>query len=793
MDRTYSRRAIIGSVLGLAGLSTAAPPVRSLLDRFAPGSGDAWHAAEAGPASGTVESPYGSATVAYDDYGVPTIEAGDESALYFAVGYVQAADRFFQMDLQRRLMGGRLAEVVGEVALDSDEFHTKMDFRGAAAANLELLADDPVMELLEAYADGVNAARSREPTPHEVGLLSYEPRPWRPVDTMLLEKQIAWQLTGSFRTLRRALVRDRLGADAAETFYPERLDHDVPIIREAAGAVADDRPTETPPEPAPTDIGPGLVEWLSTFEAPPDVGSNSWVVSGAFTASGRPLLANDPHLGLLAPPVWYEMNLHTEAGMRTRGVTFPGVPFVIIGENHAGAWGFTNLGADVLDCYTYDLVDDGAAYRYGDGQRKFDTTTVTIPVSDAPDRSVTVTKSHHGPVLEREGRRVGVAWTGLTATATTRAIHAYSQSDGIADVRAATRDFDTPTQSLVYADREGNTLYAATGRLPIRRIDGEPVRGDRLFDGSTGEGEWAGFEPYGVSSWDGFVPFEAKPSVTNPDYIATANQRVVEDPDFYIAPAYSDPYRGARIYQRLDSRIARGEPLDMAFMRELQTDSHDRLAASLVPELLERAGDMIPAAWRRRLAEWDHRMDPDSRAALFFVRWLAQYREDRFASPLESAGLSMAYAPSDWVLDNLDADSRWFDAAGKTDAYRAAVERALETLASGSATTYGEYATTDTIAHPLEQAYLGYDGHPAAGSRRTVGNFAVGYGVGSSWRMLADLDGVSAGVVPGGNSGNPFSEHYQDQLALWADGRYRQLPRDPPGLEPTLRFRGAER
>lgn len=206
MDISRGRRAFIGALLADGVAGSAFSPVRGYLERFAPLSGSAWDSTQR--PDRTVNSPYGNAVVRYDEYGVPNVTGSNERAVYFAVGYTQACDRAFQMNLQRRLMRGQLSAVVGEATLDSDEFHAKMDFAGAARANWSLLEETDVGTLIEAYTEGVNAAFENEPRALEFSLLEYEPDSWTPVDTMLMEKQIAWNLTGSFRTLRTALAAD---------------------------------------------------------------------------------------------------------------------------------------------------------------------------------------------------------------------------------------------------------------------------------------------------------------------------------------------------------------------------------------------------------------------------------------------------------------------------------------------------------------------------------------------------------------------------------------------------------
>ena len=498
-----TRRSVLAALLAGGVGASAVDPIRSGLDRFAPLSGGVWDAATAS-VPGTVTTPHGEATVRYDDEGVPTVAADDETSLYFAVGYVHAADRLFQMDLIRRRMRGTLAAAVGR-QVESDIFHRRMDFTGAAQANWDLLDGTPTGDAVEAHAAGVNAYRERQPLPLEFRLLGYQPDPWTPVDSMLIEKQISWGLTGDFATLRRAAIADALGEDAAERIDPRRLDHETPILRSARGGGADSTTSQS--HGRDDDASGDLAAWLSRFESGDGVGSNSWVVSGEHTDSGQPLLANDPHLTLLAPPVWYEMH-HELPDHSASGVTFPGHPFVVIGENDAGAWGFTNAGMDVLDVYEYEI--DGEEYRYGDEWRAFESSAETIEVSGGENREITVRKTVHGPLIERQGRRVGVAWTGLQASRTAQAVRALNRSDGRDEAVDALSRFDQPTQNAVYADREGNTHYHVTGLVPIRRTDGEAVPGDRIFDGSAREGEWPGYEPYGVPDFksDGWIPFE---------------------------------------------------------------------------------------------------------------------------------------------------------------------------------------------------------------------------------------------------------------------------------------------
>ncbi|MGM0446967.1 MAG: penicillin acylase family protein [Methanobacteriota archaeon] len=805
MTRDTTRRAVLASVLAAGSAGLAASDAADLLDSFAPLSGEAWDAADRSLPE-TVESPHGAATVARDEFGVPQVEADAEPAAYFAVGYCQAFDRLFAMDLQRRVMRGRLSEVIGEATLDGDEFNVAMGFADAAEATWDVVAETRAGPLVEAFADGVNVAMEVLPLPLEFELIGYEPEPWTPVDSMLMEKQISWTLTGNFGELRRALVADRLGAERAATLFPTRYDHDYPILDgtetrlsgvTADAQDADRRASDGRPVGSPDPVDPALTDWLSGFESPTGVGSNSWVVSGEHTASGTPILAYDPHLSLQAPPLWYEQSVDTPE-RSVRGATFSGVPFVIAGANDRGAWSFTNLGADVLDCYRYEIDDADDRYRYDGEWRDFDVDERgTVPVAGGEDRELRVRRTVHGPLIEREGRTVGVAWTGHTATRTTAAIEAYGRSEGVDDMLESTRDFDLPTQNLVYADADGRTLYFATGRLPIRRIDGEVVDGDRIFDGSAGEGEWAGFEPFGESSWDGFVPFEEKPHAIDPNVLSTANQRPIDDPTHYVGVDYATPYRGARIADRLAERVDTDEPTDPDFHRALQNDVRDGRAAELVPDLVEAVRDrhgfdqnVIRAA--NDLDEWDYRMERDSRAALVFARYLPKFRERVFGPTFDDADLDEGYYPSDWTLARLPDDDPLFDGRPRGALAVAALLDALDEISAAGSEDwdrYGDYNTTRAMAHPLggEAPFLNYEELPADGSPATVKNYRVESAVGSSWRMAVRPGTEATAVLPGGNSGDYFSEHYDDQLRRWLDNDQRPMPLGAGG-DPAVRF-----
>ncbi|WP_416839325.1 penicillin acylase family protein [Haloferax sp. DFSO52] len=785
------------SILGGSYLALAAPLSGDIYETVTP------------PGATNVESPYGSASVWYDDAGVPHIEAANEEALYYAVGYVQARDRLFQMDLQRRLVGGELSAMVGNSTLESDRFYRSLDFQSAAEASWQSVRGTDVGEPIEAFTAGVNYYADTAALPSEYALLGVDFEEWTPTDTLLVGKLISWQLSGSFADLRRATAVSRLGPNAS-ALYPSELDHDVPIIRDSttsdaepfspASVVAD-------AEDAPANVGgdfAALAEWTDQYDKDPTYGSNNWVVSGEHTASGRPLLANDPHLSLTVPPIWYEMHLSTDE-MDVRGVGFPGIPMVVIGRTADAAWGVTNVGGDFTDLYTYEMRDGGYVY---DGEvRSFEIETETIEVVGSDDVEITVKKSVHGPVIERGGKTIGVAWPGFSATNESLGVYRLNHADSVDEIRDALRIWDVPAQNFVAADSAGNTLYYPAGRYPIRVTDGEVVRGDTIFNGSAGEGEWRGYEPYGQSLWDGFVPFESIPHVENPDLLATANQRTIDDPAFYMGTSmtYADPYRGERIYDLLDDAAADGG-VTAESMKQIQRDVRSEAATRFTPYATAPGAveQMSPEA--RELAStlegWDGQMRADSQSALVYRIWVDEFRNATFADEFEPQGLDDSYYPRLFVLQQLDSDSQWFDDRSTADVTETrddiaakAMNRTTDRLDDAGLETYGDYNRLE-MNHPFDRTFLNYPERPMDGSAYTVFNFRSSGATqaGSSWRMVVDFSAEddSVGVIPGGQRGVFWSDRYHDQLDMWADGEYKPVTLDRPAGSPDIVFGGSQ-
>ncbi|WP_121253589.1 penicillin acylase family protein [Nocardioides ferulae] len=608
--------------------------------------------------------------VVRDAHGIPQLYGDSIEDLMRAQGWVQASERFFEMDVRRHATAGRLAELVGEDAVDSDRLVRTMGWRRVAEEELALVQPQ-TRAALEAYADGVNAYLDQrspselavEYTLLNLGGLGYRPERWTPVDSLSWLKAMAWDLSGNLtEEVDRALATAAVGARRAGQLDPAHVEQ-MPAVGQ--GVVVDGvfEPeattggTRNPQRPgwgAPrTDVLAGvgraldrMPAWLGRGEG---VGSNAWVVSGEHTDSGAPLLANDPHLGVGLPSAWMQMGLHCrevddDCPLDVAGFTFAGVPGVLIGRNADIAWGMTNLGADVADLYVEQVA--GEQWLRDGRLRPLRTRTETIRVADGDDVTFTVRETAHGPLISDAADRyedvalaaegsgpgqpdtepdpepdtateaelaVALAWTALEPQPTADAILGLDLATDWDSFRAAAASFAVPGQNLVYADREGHIGYQATGRVPVRKSGNDgtvPARGWRPED------DWAGET----------VPFDGLPQVLDPEegFLVTANQAAVgPDYPYALTRDWDRGYRAQRIHRILAQLVHEGSTVSVEEMLALQLDDENLLAPVLVPHLLEVE---LPAGYdsdgQELLADWDFGQPADSAAAAYFnVVW----------------------------------------------------------------------------------------------------------------------------------------------------------------------------
>ncbi len=602
-----------------------------------------------------------------DDHGIPQIYADNAADLFRAQGYVQAQDRFWEMDVRRHMTAGRLSEMFGSSQVENDAFIRTLGWRRVAQQEWDTQLSASTKAALQAYTDGVNAylaGHHGSAVSLEYAVLGlttdYKPEQWTPVDSVAWLKAMAWDLRGNMQDeINRALMTSRLTQAQIEQLYPEYpYDRNRPIVD--GGTVADGGKQFVPPTPAGTKTGAQSAQGSAPSYAGGQlaalsqaignvpallgpsgngIGSNSWVVSGSNTTTGKPLLANDPHLAPQLPSVWYQMGLHCRTlsaacPYDVAGYTFSGMPGVVIGHNHDIAWGMTNLRADVTDLYLEKVTAD--TYLYGGKQVPFTTRQETIKVAGGASREITVRETNNGPILSdrsdqltavgqnapvgqtapdrKDGYAVALRWTALIPGKTMDAVLELDRAADFKQFRAAAADFAVPSQSLVYADTKGNIGYQAPGLIPIRG-KGEP--------GLPADGRYPapGWDP--AYSWTGkYVPFSALPWEENPrrGYIVTANQAVADKKYPYeITDDWGYGTRSQRINDLIASKIAGGGKISMDDMQSMQMDNSSEIAKLLVPYLLKiNISDPYVRQAQGLLEGWNFNQDDDSAAAAYF-------------------------------------------------------------------------------------------------------------------------------------------------------------------------------
>lgn len=594
----------------------------------------------------------GEVTVHRDAAGVPHLTAANERDLFFAQGYVHAQDRLWQMHFNRTLASGRLTSLFGPGPRPADEYLLTVGLRRLAELDLEHLSPD-TRALLEAYSAGVNAFLEShgDALPFEFVVLRVEPEPWTPVDSLVWARMLGFNLSlnGQLEVARQALV-EKLGPEMAKKLVP-------PYPADAPTILSD----PALPPPAAVEGTPLAAFVPAALDAARVGGSNAWVVAGSRTASGRPLLANDTHLGLGMPSVWYQMSL-TGGRFAVSGFSLPGLPFVFIGQNGHVAWGITNLNADVQDLYLEKLDDPAKPTRYlfrGEW-RPLTVRREEIAVKGRPPEPFTVLSTHHGPLitgrlpsLPPDAPPMSFAWA--AAAGPNRLLDGVSALDraaGAAEVRAALALWDSPSLNVVYADTAGNIGYQATARVPLRAPGHD---GTVPVSGESGEHEW-----------QGFIPFEEMPHAENPasGSIATANHKVVPDSYPHLLTHDWPPPDRAR---RIEAMLAGRSGLTVDDMKRMQLDTfyepvkHDQpiLVAAIKPET-----DLEKQALAA-LAAWNGRFDVDEIGPAVYQAWgrfLGAEIFDEFDPDLTQRAGPLVFSQSEMLRDLFDRpDDPLFD------------------------------------------------------------------------------------------------------------------------------------
>jgi penicillin amidase len=742
-------------------------------------------------------------TVARDVWGIPHVRAASLADMAEAQGYVMAQDRLWQMDLLRRVSRGQLSEIVGPAAIPLDKQFRLLRFGPAAERDVNLL-DEESRIATEAYARGVNKfiEQHRNKLPIEFTLLKYQPQPWLPADSLAIAGYMYQTLTNTWEDeLDRAKVTARVGTDRAKDLFSQQaaMDHFVVGDPDRPGDgsqrsgkdPADEEDDDMTPDDvlkagaASPQLGfpdvtsallPEIVRWVG--ESQRDIrhalGSNNWVVSGKHTATGKPILANDTHLELSVPPIWYEMHL-TCPGWNVKGFTLPGAPLVVIGHNDRIAWGFTNNGADVQDLYveTFNPAQPDE-YKVNGKWVKAQIDDEIIHAKGSPDEHLRVVVTRHGPVMRQEGNTgYALRWTATEPGGLANTYARLGKAQNWKEFREIMKNVWGPAQNAVYADVAGNIGYLMAARVPIRKKGhGEvPVPGDTdLYE------------------WKGYIPFEELPQALNPDdgLIVTANARVI-GPEYipYLTDRWEEPYRTARIWDLLHDR----HDLRPADMLKVQADTYSYpdvfIAEQLAPAAkIAGAKDARTAKLIELSRDWNGIADADStvvaflegtrRAALKLILHPVLGDETQFYEWRSAAFLQrmLIERPAGW----LPATYKNYD-----ELLVAAADESVKLLEidSGSARIEDwEWKKFDSLdmLHPLgRQGWLkklfSITGKPQGGT--AFSPRAATRHHGPAMRMVAsvgDWDN-SLMVIPGGESGQLGSSHYSDQFEYWYDGK----------------------
>lgn len=729
--------------------------------------------------------------VTRDGAGVPHIEASNEADLYRAQGYVQAQDRLFQMDLARRQASGTLAEVVGKSAVESDKFFRTFSLRNAAEKSYDGYSEE-MKQILNWYAEGVNAfideVNGTSKLSYEFKILGYEPEQWTPIDSLTIGKYMAYDLGGNFAV-------QAFNHWALQNFTKEQVEELVIEYPEDAGTIIQAN-LENPVQVA-GKINADLLP--HEFN-----GSNNWVISGELTENGKPLLANDPHLGLGTPSVWYQMHLQSPE-QNVSGVIFPGVPGIILGHNEKIAWGVTNVNPDVQDLYIEKPnPENPTEFKYDGNWEQAEVRQEPIKVKDGKTIDYEVVVTRHGPIIsdfifeeEQPTALFSMQWTALESTQELEAIIGFNKSSNWEEFKAALEDFKAPAQNFVFASTDGTIAYKANGNIPIRKAgDGQfPVPGDS--------------SEYG---WEGYIPFDELPTVINPEegYIATANNKIIgDDYPYHITNYWAPPYRYERIVEMIES-IEIGsidektgkeiKGLTVSDMQAMQSDKKNLYAEEFLPHILSTIKKMDTegkyADIVTLLEEWELFDGKDEGAPLVFNLLMTEIQNTLFEGKMPEDVYEMMpgkFQITDQLLRDAYAGNEgvWLSEAGGVDkVVYSSFEKTIEKITAKFGGTvskwkWGSYNKL-TFDHPLASAsdflapYLNPDKQSVGGSRVTVqaaaedGEGNVDHG--ASWRFIVDMydPSVAYHLVAPGQSGHVKSKWYDNQLSNWVFGRYHK-------------------
>lgn len=709
-----------------------------------------------------------------DTFGVPHIYAKNEPDLFFALGYAMAQDRLWQMEFHRRLGHGRLSEVLGEDLVKVDHF-----FRMIAAAGLNKRIPDDLAFLPKSFAHGVNAYLENHPDrlPFEFKLLGYKPEPWDAEDYLAILKVLNWGLSSGWKVdLTAAKMIEKLGSEKWKEAFPVWPD-DAPLIIPGESRALSELST-------PLLETMHLVERLMAFSA--SAASNNWVVSGEKSVTGKPILANDPHLMLTNPSVWWEV--HTVCPtINVSGFAIPGVPGIASGHNLHVAWGVTNVMVDDVDFYIEKInPENPRQYWVKDHWEEMKVLVETIRVKGRDPVKTEIFLTRHGPVVTdikgSKEKALSARWAFTEGLQPGHASYLLAKAKNLQEVKEALRYWELPSQNFVFADIDGNIGYWCCATVPIRS------KGDGILPmpGWTDEYEWKGY-----------VPFEERPHMINPKggFIATANNKVIgEDYPYFISHYWEPPDRITRIRHLLKAK----EKLSIDDFKRMHQDIYSALGSELVPKMIQvlerRFADEEGRKAKEILSKWDLIMDKDSIGACLFEVTFRKMMDNIFKDELGEELFheylkTSSFPPRAVRMMIRKGSSSWFGKKTLEDIIAISMKQMFSELREVMGSdmnkwTWGKIHSL-TFEHALGKKRLpgwifNLGPFPVGGSHLTINMRKYSYEEpyrakhGVSMRMIVDLSNIgdSFRVLPTGESGHLGSAHYKDQINLYLNGRY---------------------
>ena len=775
MQRIKGPALLFLSALLTAALLLPLGPLPALMPILNPGQG-VWTSAGAAPvpASGTLRLPglQAPVRVTYSAGGVPHIFASNDHDLFMTQGYLVARDRLFQMDLMRRQAEGKLAEVLGPSLLKSDEAQLQLGLVVGADRTLQAMqgtaSGRATLQAVTDYAQGVNTFIQQGPLPVYFKLIGYRPAPWTPLDALMVQEDLEETLSLSTAPLDMAVLAQQVGMAKALSLVPSSPAN--PQWPYDPGPYPAASPAPLPPEAVTAAQGAAANEALAALAAsrPIVAGiaqgfemSNNWAVSGALTASGKPLLAGDPHLSLTLPSIWYEAQL-TDPNYDVVGVQFPGAPGIVIGHNQAAAWSATD-GENQETFYYYEKTDAAhpGMYEFNGSWQPFATRRYTIAVKGGAPVPFAVQWTNNGPLLTQDGMQVAMDWTGDLPSQLLPAILAMDRASTLPEFEAALATWACPVQNWVFADTAGDIALLAPGLYPL------VSHGDPAFpmDGS------------GPGQWTGVIPPADQPHVVNPPagFVWSANQRPVDASyPYFIGDAanFANGYRADTIHAFLADPANR--PLTVQSMQTLQADNQDHLGLLLGPAIAAAGqrlglGGAVGSAVAA-LGSWPGTMDASSVQATIYWFFATHYVADAFG-PSVPAGLQNA------LVEDLEVSPA--APAVMDQALQEALKDIEQRLGSDPAAWQWGRVHARMFPSLTGIRALGRGPFASGGDENTPDAASPGLTTtsGPSWRMVVDLGNLagSQAIYPGGQSENPVSTHYADGLPLWLGYQYRPL------------------